>query len=938
MASYIAAQFKTPMRKLILALALIIASTSAALSQGTLKGKIIDSAGKQPLALATVTVFKASDTALITYRLSTPEGEFKVPGLPLNVECRVVISFSGYGVYRQTFTLTAGKETLDLDSIRLAPDTKSLDEVMVIAERPPVSVRKDTIEFNATAFKTLPTALVEDLLKKLPGVQVDADGNIIVNGKRVNRILVDGKEFFGNDPKMATRNLPANLIDKVQVSEDKDEAELNPDRPKGEIGQVINLKLRKAVKQGWFGKAYAGGGTDSRYEAGSIVNLFRDTMQVSLIGFTNNLNRAGFGFGDIRSLGGFERSGINMIMMNGNGGINVNGISFGGTGEGINRSTGAGFNMNHVLKNGLTLNSQYFYGQTRNDIEELNNRQQFLGDTIFNTKTSRNEVAFGKTHRLGFGLRGKLDSLTRIDFRPSLAIQDNESRRFTNTTNTDNFEGLLSSANNTQRVDAKDITYSHSFLLFKNFKKKGRTLNLNNTLNYGRTDNGQINDVLSIFYDGPTTVESKLDQLRDKEQQNFNTTFNANFNEPLNKSLSLRVGYALTYFSNEDQLLTFNKSTNSPKYDVLNPSLSNEVGRKSWRNNLSTGLNWRHKSFSLTATAYFLALDIFNDFSTGGNVDQHFKYVLPGLNINWKELNFSYNASVSPPSINDVQPVPDNSNPLYIQYGNPNLEPAKSHSLNLNFHKNVPQKTLFIGAYFNANFRENSITRVRTLNPDGVQVTRVENVDGVHDLYTNFNINKQYKLNKNFQFTIGGGYNIDYNRNYLIVNNRKGYVTAVNLRPNGNIGLNWKDVIEWNIRHNRGFGKARYESPDFNDIDYKTHMTTTELVIRWPKRIVWETSLDYRYNSQAAPGIQKTVALLNAGVTFLFLKDQKGQLKLSGFDLLDQNINVFRYTNENSIVDRQINMLQRYYMLTFTYNIRNFKAGKVGGSERFFRF
>ncbi|HEY0060297.1 MAG TPA: carboxypeptidase regulatory-like domain-containing protein, partial [Flavisolibacter sp.] len=279
-------------------------------AQGSIRGKIIDSASKAPLSLATVTVFKAADTALITYRISTPDGEFKVNGLPLNATCRVVISYSGYNVYRHVFTLT-GSDVLDMGTIRMSASSGTLDEVLVIAERPPVSIRKDTIEFNASSFKTLPTALVEDMLKKLPGVQVDADGNITANGKRVNRILVDGKEFFGNDPKMATRNLPANIIDKIQLTEDKDERELNPDKPAGDIGQVINLRLKKAIKKGWFGKAYAGAGTNDRYEAGTILNLFRDTMQLSLIGFSNNLNRSGFGVGDIQSLGGFGRTGIN---------------------------------------------------------------------------------------------------------------------------------------------------------------------------------------------------------------------------------------------------------------------------------------------------------------------------------------------------------------------------------------------------------------------------------------------------------------------------------------------------------------------------------------------------------------------------------------------------------------------------------------------------
>lgn len=926
------------MKKFLLACTLIIACIFAAHSQGTVKGKIIDSANKQSLALATVTVFKASDTALITYRLSTPEGDFKVPGLPLDVELRAVVSFSGYQVYRKTFTLSAGKETFDLDTIKLAPDSKSLDEVMVIAERPPVSVRKDTIEFNATAFKTLPTALVEDLLKKLPGVQIDADGNIVVNGKRVNRILVDGKEFFGNDPKMATRNLPANMIDKVQVSEDKDEAELNPDKPKGEIGQVINLKLKKGVKKGWFGKAYAGAGTNELYEAGTILNLFKDTMQVSLLGFTNNLNRAGFGFKDITSLGGFDRSGMNMIMMNGNGGINVNGISFGGTGEGINQTTGAGFNMNHVTRKGFTINTQYFYGRTRNDIEEINNREQTIADTIFVSRQEGNEVVEVESHRFGFGVRGKLDSLTRIEFKPGIVFSDQQSARVTDIYNSNNYQGVLNTALNNQRVNANDVSYNHSFMLFKNFKKKGRTLNVTNSLNYGRIENDQFSDVLYTFYNNGSTINNRLDQLRDRAQRNFNTQLSANFMEPISKEFSVRVGYGLTHFIAKDDVGTFNKSAGGTKYDVINPTLSNAFNRKSWRSNLSAGINWKHKQFSITPTVSWLTLDIDNKFKTGQNVNQNFSYILPGLSVNWRELNFSYNVSVNPPEIYDVQSVPDNSNPLYIRAGDPNLKPAKNHGLNLYFYKSIPQKTLFVSAYMNANLRENAITRARTINPDGSQYTIPVNVDGNYNLYSNFNINKQYKLNKNFQFNFGTGYNIDYNRNYIIINNRKDYAKSYNIRPQANLGLNWRDIIEWNISHSRGFGKSIYENPSFTDIDFTTHYTNTEIVIRWPKRIVWESSVVYRYTSQVAPGIQKTSALWNAGVTYLFLKDQKGQLKLSAFDLLDDNINMFRYTNENGVVDRQINILQQYFLLTFTYNIRNFKAGKVGGSERFFRF
>jgi len=923
------------MRKLTICLALLFVSF-AAVSQGTIKGKITDSSAKQVLGLATVTVFKAADTALITYRLSNPEGEFKVPGLPLDVPLRMVISFSGFKVHRHEFTLTSASSELDAGTIRLDNDTKDLDEVMVVAERPPVSVRKDTIEFNASAFKTLPTALVEDLLKKLPGVQVDADGNITVGGKRVNRILVDGKEFFGNDPKMATRNLPANAIEKVQVNEDKDDADMNPDKAKGDIGQVINLKLKKGVKKGWFGKAYAGAGTDDLYEAGAIVNLFKDTMQVSILGFTNNLNRAGFGFNDIRSLGGFERSGTNSIWINGNGGINVNGINFGGMGEGINKSTGAGFNMNHVLKNGLTLNSQYFYGKSRNDIMEIHNRQQFLGDTTLVTRSVRKEVLESFSHRFGLGLKGKIDSLTRFEFKPGLIITEQESKKLTDILNSNNIKGGLATSNNLQTVDAKDVFYNHTFMLFKNFKKKNRTLNVTHSLNAGHGANDQYNDAMNVFLEtGSTTL---LAQLRDRETGNFNTTVNVNYNEPISKQVSVRLGHAFTYFNSTDDVATYFKDANG-KYEVFNDALSNTIGRQSWRNTFSTGMNWKYKQLSLTATANWLMLDIQNNFkSSGTKVEQHYKYILPGLQVGWKEFNLGYNVNVTPPNITDVQAVPDSSNPFFIIYGNPTLEPAISHNINVNFYKNIPSKSLFINAYFYTNIQQHAITRERTIDARGIQTSTPVNVEGNQNLYTNFFVNKQYKLNKKFQFTIGGGYNIDFNKNYVIANNRRGFARALNIRPQANASINWRDIIEWNVSHSRGFGKTKYDDQVFNDIVINTHRTQSELVVRWPKNLVWETSVVYNYNSNVAPGLQKTAALVNGGVTFLFLKEQKGQLKLSAFDLLDENINIWRQTSDNSIVDRQINMLKRYFLLTFTYNIRNFKAGKVGGRERFFMF
>ena len=294
------------MQKLLLLIITLFALLQMATAQGTIFGKITDDEGAG-LNLATVAVYRSADTSLVAYRLSDNAGAFKVSGIPVNIHCYMVISFTGFEVLRRDLLLKNG-ETLDLGTIKLLPSAKDLDEVLVTAERPPVVIRKDTVEFNANAFKTLPNAVVEDLLKKLPGVQVDKNGNITVAGKPVNKIMVDGKSFFGSDPKMASRNLPAHTIDKIQVTDDMDELNARGDDNRSQVGKVINLTFKKGYKKGLFGKAYAGAGTESRYEAGMIANVFRDTLQVSLLGYGNNLNRTGFTGSDLMQTGGLSRS------------------------------------------------------------------------------------------------------------------------------------------------------------------------------------------------------------------------------------------------------------------------------------------------------------------------------------------------------------------------------------------------------------------------------------------------------------------------------------------------------------------------------------------------------------------------------------------------------------------------------------------------------
>ncbi len=927
--------------KRIISLCIVLFFVLTKLSaQGTVKGKLIDSASKGPLGLATITVFKATDTALITYRLSNPEGEFKVPGLPLNTLCRVIISFSGYGAFRKEFTLT-NDIPLDFGNLTMNPVSAALDEVLVIAERPPVTVRKDTIEFNASSFKTLPTSLVEDLLKKLPGVQVDGEGNITANGRRVNRIMVDGKSFFGDDPKMATRNLPANVIDKVQVTADKDEAARNSDGDLTNVGQVINLTLKKGVKKGWFGKLYAGAGTKDRYEIGGIANIYRDTMQLSLIGFSNNLNRSGFSLKEVQDLGGFNRSGFNSMMMTNRGGqtgFALNGISFGGLDAGIARTTGGGFNLNHAPSKKKSFFLQYFFGTTKNNVLQKNNTQQFINDTTVNTLTNTATDREVFTHNFSTGANLKPDTLTDFNFRASYAYSTTGEDVKANIKVDNNKIGQLSTGLGDQFNNTYNNNYNHNIFLTRRFKaKKGRTLNITNFLTYTKNLQRYITESDYQYY-YPSYEDRSFDQLRRQDVPTLSVNSNANFAEPLSKKLTIRFNNRYEFLKDKQDIGIYD-GTNS-KYNVLNPSKSSGFERDQNRFNTNVALSYKIKQVTITAGINGLWQNINNKFkSIATPIRINLFNVMPNFSLNWKQLSANYNENVSAPSVNYLTPVPDSTNPFYIRYGNPFLRPAKRRSFyvsNFNFFQSSGASYNF---YIQGSLTDDDVIMKRTVGASGVQSVRPVNADGSINFYAGVGFGKEYKNKQKFIFNFRISPYMNFDRRKLIVNENASTATNLQVGPNFTMGLNWNDIVEFRPQYSPGISRTTYTDPFFKNIKAVTHYLEGELIIRWPKKLVWETNLAYRNTDQVAPGLPKENILWNAAVTLMMLKGNVGLLKLGVFDLLDRNNGLFRYTTQNQIVDQQTNVLKRYASLSFTYNIRNMGAPKkVGGRDRLFIF
>lgn len=900
---------------------------------GTVSGRIQDATDGKALPLATITIFRAADTSLLTYRLSDQAGAFRLNGLPLQVDLRMVVTFAGYDVFRKEFRLTEQRSFHTEDSILLKPTSMVLDDVVVFAERPPVVVRNDTIEFNARSFRTLPNAVVEDLLKRLPGVMVDDDGNITVNGKPVNRILVDGKTFFGDDPRMATRNLPANIIDKVQVTDDQEELQRRGDDNLNNVGKVVNITLKKGVKKSWFGKAYAGAGSDQRHEAGMIANIFRDTLQISLLGYTNNLNRPGFSMGEIMQSAGFSRSNDNLMTRttsswrraSGGSGMAINGVNFGGmrSGGGVAASKGLGVNLNHAPDAKRSLFAQYFYGNITVDKKDIGDVRQYNGDTIVQQHAVSNSDFLTNAHRVTMGGKFKPDSVTTIFLNLSYMAGSERETSFRDIVNDHNILGALS--NGAMQLNNRMNTYGYehaiSFTRLSRVKRNRRfsifhSLNINNRFN-----DLQTRSQTQFLY--PTRYDSALNQLRREAMPTTDVLVSFNYSEPLGKGFTLRMGGRLDMGKQGTDIHTFLPSIATSKYDSLHAPFSSRFKRNSNRGMLSTGLEYRWKQLVITPMLRMQYQSIKHDQVDAPLVSQQLSNLLPAFSLQYKQLTFNYLRDVQLPSSNYLIPVLNNSDPYQVSTGNAQLLPAQRHQFALNYFNNNPTRNSNFFVQANMSLVNNDVVQNIVLNDKGIQTSTPVNADGTRQLTLQYEWSKQYKNNPNRILTwrIGGYYNL--NRGQLWFNGKNTQQRSNDLWHSVGLNLNLYNRFEWNNAYGLDHSFTTYGNNVFPKLSYVYHSATTEFIVRMPKHVIWETKMNYAYNgSIVTPNFPKSVWRWSAGLNLTMLKEERGVLKFAVNDILNKNVDIAMNVNRNKISTNNINVLGRYFLVTFTYNIR----------------
>ncbi|MDE3250176.1 MAG: outer membrane beta-barrel protein [Bacteroidota bacterium] len=934
------------MKTFVLFLVSLILYTTA-FTQGTLKGKLLDSTAKTPLGLATVTVFKAADTAIITYRLSSPEGDFKVPGLPFDVKCRVVVSYSGYLGYRKEFTVTSDQPVVDLGNVYMSPASGALEEVVVYAERPPVVIKKDTVEFNAASFKTLPNALVEDLLKKLPGVQVDKDGNIMVNGKPVNRILVDGKTFFGDDPKMATRNLPSQVIDKVQVTDDKEEMLRNGDDNANNVGKVINLTLKKGIKKSMFGKAYAGGGggpQGGRYEAGAIANIFRDTLQISVMGYTNNLNRPGFSVSDMRQTMGVNRSietmggNSNNMTNNSNFGstFSINDINFGGESRngGITKSDGAGININHSPSNKQSIYGQYFYGRVHTDVLTDSRTDIYKDDTIISNLSRQHYTEIGNSHVFGAGANLKPDSTVNLIIGLNYMLSDTRSERMDTRSGVHNFLGNLNNGRVNNTGDLKSNMYNHNILFTKLSRtKKGRRFNITQSLGWNKRNRDDYTDA-DISYQQPFVKDTLYQQLRNEWVPTWTANLTGNYSEPIIKNFFFRLGARYDYEKLDDRVGTFETNTGKPIND-----LSSRFSRESNKYSVSGGIEYRYKDFTFRPGIRYQSQKFDNNiYALKQRIIQDQRNVLPQFDFIYKKLSLTYTRDIVLPYYTNLLPVLNNSNPYMTRLGNPNLQPALQDRVRISLNTYAPKSTLGVWSWFEASQSKNVIVDSITLNQGGIQTIYPVNANGYKRVATNFGLYQNKRNAKNFMIPWNFGTWTEYVQNYFYYNGALSLQNRLNCNFWSGIGLNWDDKLELNQEYSFSYRFVKNSNPGFQNINTFSQTIGTEVIVRYIKHVIFDTRLRLITNDVFDDPALKKMYLWNAAVNFTFFKDERAVLRISANDMLNQGKNVYMSPNQNTAYFSRGDVLAQYFLATFTYNLRpaGTKKTAVGGKWSLF--
>lgn len=882
------------------------------------EGHIQDTLEKKPLAHAVVVVSKLKDSSLVTYTRTNAEGRFELKALPIDTY-QVVISHPRFS--DQSIFIFGNKENLDyeLGKIILPAKGHDLSEVVILAYKDPVYYKGDTLVYTADSFKTRANATVEDLLKKLPGIKVDAQGKITSQGKAVDQVLVDGDEFFGTDPTVATRNLNANNIESVQVY-DKKKEDATSDKGE-ETVKIMNLKLKEDAKKGYFGKASGASDFQRFYEGELLANKFKDKQKISVFGLASNTPKSSFGWNDV------FKYGLDNEM---NTGTNDNGDTYyysdnNNQNTGIPQTLKTGFYFSDKLFKNTKINFNYSFTNNQLKTHSETKSQYYLADTSYITNNSSTALQKNQGHAVNFNITQPIDSLTELQVKSSFkySLTDETKQDYTDFNTIRNELTRQTNINNTKHADNYDV--SNQFKLTRNFKKKDRVLKLLYNQAYSELSSDGILRTDNIFY-SDNFPSTSINQKKPASAVNQNHSPSLIYTEPLSKKIKLELSYDYIYNLNRQDKATYDYVNGG--YNSLDSLYTNNF--KTTKQTNRAGLKFIYEvkkyRFSLGSRVRNVAIHNENIFKHT-LINQNVNNVLPFASFRYrfsdnKSVDVGYYTSSDQPTITQLQPVPDNTNPNFVNVGNPNLLPTFQQHLEINFNsfKPVSGKYSWMGLY--ASQTDNAFSNSTHYDSIGRTLSQAVNVNGNMSamLYLGTSwplFSKKIHLNPNID--------VNYNRFKSYINDQ------ANVTQTRSVNTILELVYEVDKLLVAISGDYIYNNPTStinaqSNRPYATQEYHARINAKLPAKLGLETEATYKINNQLNQGYNINYLVWNASVNKTFFKRENLILSLHAYDLLNQNINVNRNVQSNVITDTKTNIISRYFLLRLTYKFSSNKT------------
>ena len=933
-----------------------------------ISGTITDQQSKAPLSGATVNLRSTKDAAFTRNMLSDSAGKFGFANLSAD-SFLLSVSFVGFNTVTRGVRLDSSDVTIN---IAVTPNSSNELATVVITSTPPLATQKnDTLQLSASQFKVNPDASGEDLVRKMPGITIE-NGQVKAMGENVQKVTLDGRDLFGDDATAALRNLPAEVIDKIQIFDRLSDQAQFTGFDDGNTSKSINIVTKANMRNGQFGRVFVGYGTDSRYQAGGNATLLHENRRISLVGNFNNVNQQNFSQQDLlgvtsnaqRGGGGF-RGGARGAGGGGNrggnsGGGNRGGGNFGGFGsagnfqvgqqDGINKTNALGINYSDLWGPKVTVSGSYFFNNTNNNTNEIANTNYFSGSTTKSIDTTMSNSR-NTNHRFNMRFDYKIDSANQLLIMPNLSFQSNTSSRYVGREAfLDGSDGYNRSINQNSSNSTRAGNNLNNTILYRHsFPKKGRTVSINLNTSYNRNDGESYTNTFQRLFTDIDFTDSSSQTFSDQASHGYQVSTNLAYTEPLGKNSQLQINYNPTFSKSTSNQETYSFNPAENKYSTFLDSLSNKFDNRTQAQNagLSYRLGNRDKQISFGVSYQHTNLNSDQAFPKTFTIDKSFDNILPNAMIRYKlstksSLRLFYRANVNTPSVNQLQNVLNINNAPYYSIGNPNLSPQYMQTISTQYTFTNPTKNLLlVGNIFwqtannyiaSAIFSptRDSLVEGKKLSA-GDQLTKPVNLDGYQSLRSFLTFAVPVKFIKS-SFNLNGG--VTYTKLPGLIKDVRNTTNNVMYTLGAVIASNVSEYVDFTVSYSANFNNVTNDvNTNLNDKSFQ-QVARVQLNLLSKNGWFFQNDLNNQYYSGLAQGYNQNYFLWNMSAGKKILKGQKGELKLSVFDLLKQNRSIERNVQPYGIEDVRNEVLQQYFMLTFTYNLRNFGTAAARAMNR----